>query len=244
MKKSAYLAEYNGGLAWGPLIQGTLVRRYKRFLAQVKLKNNRLITALCPNTGSMLSCSEPGRPVYLSRHNVPTRKLKYTWEMIEMPDSLVGVNTLVPNKLVRAGVLTLRIPELAGYDLVRTEVRTSQHTRLDLVLTGSGGKICFVEIKNCTLVAKAEAFFPDAVTSRGKKHLEELTRLVSQGARSVIFFLIQRLDAGILRPADHIDPEYGLALRAAVRAGVEPLAYDVVLDQETINLNRAVPVKL
>lgn len=232
-------APETNGLLWPKLTTGNLIRRYKRFLADVKLRNGRVVTAHCPNSGSMLTCSEPGRTVYLSSHNKPTRKLRYTWEMIRMPGSLVGVNTLVPNRLVRQGVEEGFIRELASYDVVRPEVKYGLSSRVDLLLENDRER-CFVEIKNCTLIDGEVARFPDAVTTRGLKHLVELQNQVLEGDRAVIFFLIQRMDAKRFEPADGIDPAYGNELRKAVDAGVEALAYDVHLDSERIRLNRRV----
>lgn len=229
-----------GSLSWPPLTTGTLVKRYKRFLADVRLANNRVVTAHCPNSGSMLACSDPGRTVYLSRHDDPGRKLKYTWEIIEMPTSLVGVNTQVPNRLVKRAIEDQVVKPLAGYEAVTPEVKVGDRSRLDLLLTGKGRPPCYVEIKNCTLVINGAACFPDAVTTRGKKHLDELSALIAGGNRCVMFFLIQRTDAIFFRPADHIDPEYGKALRKAVKSGVELLVYDVFIDLESIILNRPV----
>ena len=138
-------------LKWPKLIQGTLIKRYQRFKVDVRLRNGHIVTALCPNTGSMLACSEPGRPVYLSRHNRKERKLKYTWEMIDMPTSLVGVNTLVPNKLVKNAIMAGRVPALSGYENLRSEVGYGENSRIDLLLA-DGERRCFVEIKNSTLV--------------------------------------------------------------------------------------------
>jgi sugar fermentation stimulation protein A len=192
----------------------------------------------------MKACSEPGRPVWLSRQNDPKRKLKYTWEIIRMPDSMVGVNTGVPNRLVKAGIMAGRVEELSGYETARPEVAIGNHTRLDLVLEGRGRRTCYIEIKNCTLVENGVALFPDAVTDRGRKHLEELARLKGEGGRAAIFFLIQRMDAGSFRPADHIDPEYGRVLREAVKSGVEAVAYDVDVTLDRIALRNSIPVEL
>ena len=123
-----------GRLAWPELIKGTLVKRYKRFLADVRLRNGHTVTAHCPNSGSMGECSEPGRPVYLSRHDGSKRRTRYTWELIDMPTSLVGVNTLVPNRLVRTSVAADRVPELVGYDRIRSEVKYGRNSRIDLLL--------------------------------------------------------------------------------------------------------------
>jgi len=230
----------SGRLAWPPLIQGTLIRRYKRFLADVRLRNGRVVVAHCPNSGSMLACSEPGRMVYLSRHNNPKRRLRYTWELIEMPTSLVGVNTMVPNRLVKAAILADLIDRLTGYEKVRSEVAYGTNSRIDLLLE-NGPMRCFVEVKNCTLVTDGAASFPDAITTRGLKHLKELQAQVRSGDRSVMFYLIQRMDAGLFRPADRIDPAYGRELRRAIQNGVEVMAYDVAVDLKGIELNRKIP---
>ncbi len=236
--------EYQG-LVWPELIPGRLIKRYKRFLADVELADGAIVTAHCPNSGRMTTCSEPGRPVYLSWHDNPRRKLKYTWEIIQMPDSLVGVNTLVPNRLVKASIANGMVAELVDYEEIRPEVQTSKGSRLDLLLTDSHGAKCFVEIKNCTLVDEGVAFFPDAVTQRGRKHLEELKRLTAEGNRCVMFFCIQRMDAECFRPADQIDAAYGEALRGAcLKEGVEILVYDVWMDLERIVLNRKIPFQL
>jgi sugar fermentation stimulation protein A len=232
------------GLRWPPLVQGTLIKRYQRFLADVALEDGTTVTAHCPNTGSMQDCSTPGRPVYLSVHDNPKRKLKYTWELIRMPPSLVGVNTLVPNRLVKHAVQTGQVAELSGYSEVRSEVGLGNHSRVDLMLRDPKGGICYVEIKNCTMVKDGVARFPDAVTTRGLKHLQELTAQLAVRRRSVMFYFIQRMDAEEFRPADDIDPEYGKALRAAAEQGVEILVYDVHIDLRGIRLNRRLPCRL
>ena len=243
MAKPKSSNEYKG-LVWPELIPGKLIKRYKRFLADVELNDGTIVTAHCPNTGSMAECSQPGQPVYLSTHNNPRRKLKYTWELIKMPTSLVGVNTLVPNRLVVESIKAGVIPDLTGYDNVDREVKINDHTRLDFVLTHHGAKSCYGEIKNCTLVNNGVAAFPDAVTARGLKHINELEALVESGHRCVMFYFIQRMDARVFKPADHIDPEYGKGLRRAVRRGVEVLAYDVHIDLEGIRLNSRIPCEL
>ncbi|MBA3028883.1 MAG: DNA/RNA nuclease SfsA [Desulfobacteraceae bacterium] len=227
------------GIYWPELIPGTLIRRYKRFLADVKLENGDLVTAHCPNSGSMASCSEPGRKVYLSRHDLPERKLKFTWELIQMPDSLVGVNTLVPNRLVYGAVANGEVEELKGYETLKREVKVGEHSRLDLMLQGEKGT-CYVEIKNCSMIENHVAMFPDAVTTRGLKHLVEMQKLLKTGARCVMFYLIQRMDAVSFQPAMHIDPGYGKELMKARDNGLEILVYDVVVDLKHIRLNRRV----
>lgn len=192
----------------------------------------------------MKGCNEPGRKVYLSQSANPQRKFKYTWEMIRMPGSLVGINTLVPNRLVAGAVAGGQVQELAGYDFLRTEVRSGSNTRLDIRLTKKNGATCYVEVKNCTLVHDGVAYFPDAVTTRGLKHLHELEKLVREGHRSVIFFVIQRGDAKRFHPADMIDPDYGRQLRIAAKNKVEIIAYDVHISLKRIALRKAVAWEL
>ena len=237
-------ANTSGGLTWPELIPATLLKRYKRFLADVKLENGETVTAHCPNTGSMAGCSEPGRQVYLSVHDNPKRKYKYTWELIAMPTSLVGVNTLVHNRLDDRSIEQHLIPEVIQYKKVKREVKIGGHSRIDLLLTAGSGERCYVEIKNCTLVNKRVAQFPDAVTARGLRHINELENLVKAGHRSIMFYFIQRMDARVFRPADHIDPDYGRRLRQAVENGVEILAYDVRINLQGIELNNNIPCEL
>ena len=235
--------EYKGHVL-PELVSGTLVKRYKRFLADVRLDSGETVTAHCPNTGSMRGCSEPGRKVYLSASDNPRRKLNYTWELMEMPTTLIGINTQIPNKLVQHSVMEGLVDELSGYTMVRPEVKSSHHTRLDLLFSRDGGEECWVEVKNCTLVENGLARFPDAVTIRGQKHLAELERLVSSGKRGVIFFLIQRMDAVSFSPAADIDPDYAKALKQAVRAGVEVVVRDTHLDTAMISMGKSIPMIL
>lgn len=227
-------------LLWPPLIQGTLIKRYKRFLADVKLEDGSVVTAHCPNSGSMSTCSESGRPVYISRSNNPKRKLAYTWELIDMGSSLVGTNTNIPNRLVKAASIAQDISELSGYERVESEVTINAHTRLDLMLSDPDKGRCYVEIKNCTLVTDGHAKFPDAVTTRGLKHIEELRQLKKNGHRCAMFYLIQRMDAQLFSPADHIDPAYGIELRKAFDEGVEILVYDTVITTSSISIGKKV----
>jgi sugar fermentation stimulation protein A len=226
------------------LIPGTLIRRYNRFLADVRLQDGRVVTAHCPNTGSMQGCSEPGRPVYLSQQNAPRRQLKYTWELIEMPTSLVGIHTLVPNRLVFESAKAGRIPEIGEYDDIRREVKVGDGSRIDLMLTNGDRDRCYIEIKNCTLVEKEVALFPDAVTTRGLKHIHALQTLVVAGYRCVMFYVIQRMDAKVFRPAVDIDPDYGRGLRGAVKKGIEVLAYDATIELTGIRSNLRIPFEL
>ncbi|MBC2716089.1 MAG: DNA/RNA nuclease SfsA [Desulfobacteraceae bacterium] len=242
---------YSNGLILPDLIPGKLIKRYKRFLADVELENGEVVTAHCPNTGTMKACSEPGRKVYLSFHDNPKRKYKYTWEIIKMPTSLVGVNTLIPNRLVYHSIKAGRLEPFAEYDEVRSEVKVGEKHRLDLMLSKNGPNPyypdpCYIEIKNCSLVEDGTAFFPDAVTVRGRNHLMELQRLAFSGFRTVMFFLVNRMDAKIFKPADHIDPAYGKELRKAYQNGIEIIVYDVSidLDQRKVVLRKPVPFQL
>ena len=227
-----------------PLIRGTLIKRYKRFLADIKLDSGELITAHCPNSGSMKGCAIEGAPVWLSVSDNPKRKYKHTWELIQSPSSMIGINTMVPNRLVKRAVENDLIDELRGYETVQAEIKTSDHTRLDLMLESKKKRKCYVEIKNCTLVEEGVAMFPDAVTTRGQKHLEELENLVSKGHRGVIFYLIQRMDARLFKPADAIDPVYGEKLRQVIKNGVQIVTRDVMIDQKMICIGRSIPVSL
>ncbi len=221
-----------------PLIRGTLIKRYKRFLADVRLDSGQIVTAHCTNTGSMLGCNQPGSRVYVSRSNRQGRKLAYTWELIEVDGTWVGINTFHPNRLVADAIETGVIAELQGYASIRREVRVGAHTRLDLCLEGSNGN-CYVEVKNVTLALEGVAAFPDAVSERGTKHLKELLRLKRKGHRAAVVFVIQREDCNSFRPADEIDSEYGRWLRKAIKAGVEALPYRArVTPRKIVLLNR------
>ncbi|MCG8455639.1 MAG: DNA/RNA nuclease SfsA, partial [Holophagales bacterium] len=231
-----------------PLREGRLIRRYKRFLADVELDDGTCLTVHCPNSGAMTTCSEPGRPVVISDSGNPKRKLRYTLEMIRMGRTWVGVNTANPNRAVRAFVAKGRIPELAGYDTVRAEVPygVEGRSRIDLLLEDPDGERspCFVEIKNATYRVGEHAAFPDAVTVRGRKHLNELEAEAAAGNRAVIFFFVGRADCRRMRPADEVDPAYGETLRKACGAGVEPLAYRMRFSRRGVELLDRLPVDL
>ncbi len=225
------------------LIPATLVRRYKRFLADVELADGTVLTVHCPNPGRMTSCSEPGRPVRISDSGNPKRKLRHTLEMIRMGRTWVGVHTARPNSAVAAFLRAGRIPELSGYGEVRTEVAAGA-SRLDLLLREPGRRDCWVEVKNCTLRVGEHAAFPDAVSARGRKHSDELAELVAAGHRAVIFYFVGRADCRRFRPADEVDPAYGEALRRAVAAGVEALAYRMRFSPRKIELVDRLPIDL
>jgi len=225
------------------LIRGTLIQRYKRFLADIRLAGGEVVTAHCTNTGSMMGCKEPGSAVYISRSENMNRKLLYTWELIKADNGWIGINTLHPNKLVPEAVQAGVIQELRGYETIRREVKVSTHTRLDLCLEGGNGN-CFVEIKNVTLAIDGTAAFPDSVSERATKHLKELMRLKRQGHRAAIVFVIQRGDCDAFRPADEIDKVYGHWLRKAVKAGVEALPYRAKVTPKEIVLTERIATKL
>ena len=225
------------------LIRGTLVQRYKRFLADVRLADGQIVTAHCTNTGSMMGCKEPGSTVYISRSDKQSRKLPYTWEMLQINRAWVGINTMHPNRLVAEAVEAGTILELIGYNTIRREVVTRPGTRLDLCLEGRNG-LCFVEVKNVTLAVDGVAAFPDAVSERGTKHLKELMRLRRKGHRAAVVFVIQRPDCHSFRPADEIDAEYGRWLRKAIKAGVEVLPYRAKVTPKGISLTQRIETRL
>ncbi len=210
-----------------PLIPGTLLRRYKRFLADVELDDGTRLTAACPNTGSMLGCCTPGNRVWLSQSDSLTRKYRHTWEMVEVGKVKVGINTGLPNKLVREAIENGVLTELGDYQSLRGEVAFGvERSRIDLLLQSAGKADCYVEVKNVTAaVENGVALFPDAVSARGAKHLRELMRLKAARLRAVLVYCVQRGDVHEVRPADAIDPLYGRTLREALAAGVEVLAY-------------------
>ncbi len=224
-------------------VYATLLRRYQRFLVDVRLADGTTTTAHCANTGSMLSCSTPGSPVCLFQATNPKRRYPLGLEMVQVGGTWVGVNTARANALVVEALEAGQISEYAGFDRLRREVTTSPHTRLDLELTVEG-RGSFIEVKNCSLAEGGVARFPDAVSARGSRHLAELSRLAATGCDACIFFLVQRLDADRFAPADHIDPAYGQALRRAKAAGVRVLAYQAAVSPVAIEVVRRLPVVL
>jgi sugar fermentation stimulation protein A len=227
-----------------PLIAATVIRRYKRFLVDVQLGNDTVV-AHCPNTGSMATAIAPGWPAMLRHHSDPKRKLAYSLEMVQGPGGWIGVNTQLTNRIVETAIAQGLLAELAGYGAVRREVRYGTNSRIDLLLEDATKPPCYVEVKNVTMLAPPDvAVFPDAVTTRGRKHLEELTLMRRSGARAVIAFLIQRSDVTQFAPADSVDPAYGDALRHAVASGVEALAWRVAVCPQQIAIPQPVPVRL
>lgn len=230
-----------------PLVEGRLLRRYKRFLADIELPDGETITAHTANTGTMLGCCSPGSRVWLSVSDNPKRKYAHTWELVEaVPGVLCGINTLLSNKLVHEAIADGVIPQLRDYAKIRSEVRYGkENSRIDLLLEPVPEErrpACYVEVKNVTLVENEVAYFPDAVSARGSRHLRELMHMVEAGQRAVILFCVQRGDCRELRPADAIDPVYGETLRQAIEAGVEAMAWQAQVTTAGIRLARALTV--
>jgi sugar fermentation stimulation protein A len=229
-----------------PLLRGRLVKRYKRFLADVILDSGEAITATCPNTGSMMGLATPGAVVWVSTSASPTRKYPHTWELVETDlghgPALVGINTNHPNRLVSEAIADGRIPELAGYAGLRREVKYGLSSRIDILLEDPAKGLAYVEIKNVHLSRQAGvAEFPDSVTERGVKHLVELSAMVAAGHRAVMVYLIQRADAPAFALAPDIDPRYAEAFAQARAAGVEAIAYDCTISPEEIAVRARVP---
>ena len=227
-----------------PLIEACLLRRYKRFLADVELEDGTVMTAHCPNSGSMRGCVGQGWPVMLSTSDNPNRKYPHTLEMVQNGACWIGINTQRANQIVEEAIRGGSISELLDFDELRREVRLGEKSRIDLVLD-SPARRTWIEVKNVTFVdADGRYAFPDAVTDRGAKHLRELTTAVATGDRAVMFYLIQRSDGEGFTIADDIDPTYGEELRRAMANGVEVLAYRAEVNPEEIRVAERIPVEL
>jgi len=229
-----------------PLVRGRLLRRYKRFLADIELDGGEIVTAHCANPGSMLGLKDPGISAWLSKSDNPKRKLAWSLEVVEVDagrgPTLVGINTGHPNRLVEDAITAGAIAELTGYETLRREVKYGKNSRIDLLLSNDGTPDCYVEVKNVHLVREPGlAEFPDSVTARGAKHLDELSDMVKQGARAAMFYLVQRGDTERVMIARDIDPAYGEALDRAQKAGVEVVAYGCEVTAEGIEVTGALP---
>ena len=221
------------------LLQGILIKRYKRFFADINFKN-QIITAHCPNSGSMMGMIEKGNIVWFSKSDNPKRKLKYTLEIIKVKKNLVGINTLITNKLVLEALKSKKIENLIPFNKIKTESKFSKNTRFDFLLFNGKTK-CYLEVKNVTLVRNEKvAEFPDAVTSRGTKHLNELINAKKCGYQSYILYLIQREDCKNFKIADDIDKDYKIAFNKAIKAGVKMLCYDCKISNEEVKLNNQI----
>jgi len=230
-----------------PLIPATLVRRYKRFLADVVLESGETITVHVANPGAMLGLAAPSSRVWLSRSASKTRKLPYSWELVEVDfgagPELVGVNTGHPNALVAEAIAEGRIAELTGYPTVRREVKYGRNSRVDFLLEGPGRPPCYVEVKNVHLMRQTRlAEFPDCVTARGAKHLDELADVLAAGGRAVMLYLIQIGSADRMALARDIDPAYGAAFDRARAKGLEALAYRCTVECGALTVADRVPV--
>jgi sugar fermentation stimulation protein A len=227
-----------------PLIPGQLERRYKRFLADVRLDSGETVTAHCPNPGSMLGLAEPGMRVWLSPSTDPKRKLKYSWELVELAGpggvEYAGINTAHPNLLAAEAIAADRIPELAGYETLRREVKYGKNSRVDILLEGAGAR-CLVEVKNVHLSrTPGLAEFPDSVTARGAKHLDELAASVAGGDRAVMLYIVQR-PANRFALAEDIDPGYAAAFARAREGGVAALCYVCEVGLDGIGVQERIP---
>lgn len=229
-----------------PLLEGRLVRRYQRFLADVELQDGSLCTAHCPNTGAMLGCQSPGSPVWLSRSDRPGRRYPLTWELVESAGTLVGINTARTNDLVAEALGTGVVAQLADHRVVRREVRLpGVAARFDFQLAGADGAPYYLEVKNVTAAVTAgQALFPDAVSERASRHARELAALRARGVGAGILFCVQREDVDAVAPADAIDPAYGKALRAAAAAGVDVLAWGARVRPDEVVVQRRLEVVL
>jgi sugar fermentation stimulation protein A len=226
-----------------PMLRGVLVSRYKRFFADVALDDGRNLTAHCPNPGAMLGMNVPGSVVWVSRSEDPKRKLAHTLELVEVDGGLVGVNTLLPNRLVAEALAERAIPELAGYPTIRREVKYGENSRVDFLLEAPDRPACWVEVKSVTLCRGDRlAEWPDCVSARGTRHIAELEAVVARGDRAVVLFLVQRNDCDRFALAHDLDPAFSRALAKAVTAGVEVLVYGCDMGPDRITVAGRTPV--
>ncbi|MEP5762222.1 MAG: DNA/RNA nuclease SfsA [Litoreibacter sp.] len=215
-----------------PLIPATLIRRYKRFLADVRLEDGTEVTAHCPNPGAMLGLKDEGLRVWLEPNDNPKKKLKYGWRLAELADGhMAGIDTSIPNRVVKEALIAGRVSELNEYKTIQPEIKYGQNSRVDFLLTQSGLQDTYVEVKNVHLRRESDwAEFPDSVTLRGTKHLHDLVDVIEQGHRAVMFYLVQRTDCTRLRLASDLDPKYAAAFDHARTKGVEVFCYGTQID--------------
>lgn len=228
-----------------PLLRGTLIKRYKRFLADVELENGDLVTAHCPNTGAMTGCAEPGYQVYLSESTNPKRKLPYTWELAQTFDGeFIGINTHNANKLVAEALNNKVIEAFSHIDSWKAEVTPpGADSRFDFACM-EAGKTHYVEVKSVTLARGNQGYFPDAVTARGAKHCETLANLAKQGVATSLLFCVQHTAVKTVHVADDIDPNYAQAVTKAAQAGVNIMAASCLIDEQKILINQSLPIIL
>ncbi len=227
-----------------PLVPARLIRRYKRFLADMRLADGTEVVAHCPNPGSMMGLDAPGLPCWLEPNDDARKKLNYGWRLAELPDGHVaGIDTAVPNRIVREALLARAVPELAAYGTVRAEVRYGRASRVDFLLTEPGLPDAYVEVKNVHLRRSGDwAEFPDCVTVRGARHLDELAGMAAQGHRSVMLYVVQRTDCARFRLAEDIDGNYAAAAARAQSAGVEMLCHGCAISPQAITLDGPLPL--
>ena len=229
-----------------PLVRGRLIKRYKRFLVDIELESGKVVVAHCANPGSMMNLLQPDAEVWLSLASNPNRKLKYTWEMIRYEDTLIGLNTSLPNKIVEDAIQQDLVAEFTEYDSLKREVKYGENSRIDILLQSSNLPDCYLEVKSVTLKRPGNgnnlAEFPDSVTVRGTKHLHELSGQVANGNRAAMFYLVQREDCNRLSIAGDIDPNYANAFIAARKAGVEMLCYGCSISPEAIKITRKLEI--
>lgn len=229
-----------------PLQSATLIKRYKRFLADVVTPEGQELTLHCPNTGAMTGCAAPGDTVWYSTSDNPKRKYAHTWELTETQQgAVICVNTLRANTLAKEAVLAGNIPDLAGYNILKSEVKYGEeNSRIDLMLQAEGRRNCYIEVKSVTLAEKEYGYFPDAVTARGQKHLRELMSVAAAGHRAVILFAVLHSAIDRFSPAHHIDAKYAQLLIEAQEKGVEILAWKAELSTKMMTLNKPIAVAL
>jgi sugar fermentation stimulation protein A len=222
------------------LYEGKLIKRYKRFLADIKLDTKEEITAHVPNSGAMTSCIEQDCPVWVTYHDNPKRKLKYTLELTQMENNLICTNTTVANKIAIEAINNGTIKELQGYDSLKPEQKYGKNSRIDILLENEhDNKKCYVEIKSVSLKLDDTLAFPDAVTSRGTKHLNELRDMVKEGHRAVMLYVIQRTDDKEFKIAKEIDSKYYETLKEVRKEGVEVLVYQSTISKKEINITKS-----
>ena len=227
-----------------PLLRGHLIKRYKRFLADIELEEGNLITAHCPNSGAMQGLSDPGTPVWVSRSSNPGRKLPYTWEMAEVNSTFVGANTFHPNTLVEEALQKGVIAELQGFTSIQREVSYGKNSRIDLLLKGTKDELTYVEVKNVHLKRGNTAAFPSSVTTRGAKHMRELSDMVAAGHGAYVFYVVQRNDCVTFEIAGDIDPTYEKECADAFAKGVKSLVYACDISPEEITITHPLTLKL
>ncbi|CAM2006969.1 DNA/RNA nuclease SfsA [Acanthopleuribacter pedis] len=229
----------------GEVHEASFLRRYKRFFADFQKPDGTLITAHCPNTGSMATCTAENARSWVTFHDDPKRKLAYSWQAIELADGWTGINTGLANRLVQEAIETGVVDELQGYPTLKREQRYGENSRIDFLLSAPDRADCYVEVKNVTLLLEPGlAGFPDAVTKRGTKHVQELAAVRRMGGRAVLFFCVQRASIERVTVAEAFDPEYAACLRAAVAEGLEVYAYRADFDQQGVRLTTQLPVVL